>query len=190
LAEWGFVVGNSVVNRYVKSLYDVAVAGKIEKDVANQIASLKEFILCFKNHKKLLKRVSLLTDEGTKFINFAKEALHLSAEVDNFLNLLLDNSRLGMILEICNAYSAFLDQVKGKKLFYLTFAKEVSDSVVDELEDNLRSVFGGEIECIVGTDSSLIEGMKLQYRSRILDYSLKSRLRRLHSAIRRENYEN
>jgi F0F1-type ATP synthase delta subunit len=80
--------------------------------------------------------------------------------------------------------------VDGKRMFYVTVTKNSSDLHVKKLKDNLQEVFGGSIECIMNEDQSLIGGLKIQYRSKILDYSVKSRLRRLHSAMRKENYGN
>jgi ATP synthase F1 delta subunit len=134
--------------------------------------------------------MSLLPDEGKEFIEFLKTNLELSVHVGNFLDLLLHNCRFDMILDICNAYSSLLDKVDGKKIFYITFAKKISTSIIDDFTKNLTDIFGGTVECVAREDPSLIDGVKIQYRSRVLDYSAKSRLKRLHGAIRRENYEN
>jgi F-type H+-transporting ATPase subunit delta len=134
--------------------------------------------------------MSLLPQEGERFIEFLKTNLKLSAHVVNFLDLLLHNERFGMIIDICDAYFSLLAKMSGKKFFLLTFAKKVPESIIEDFSLSLVDIFGGEVECIVNEDPSLIDGVKLQYRSRVLDYSLKSRLRRLHGAIRRENYEN
>jgi F-type H+-transporting ATPase subunit delta len=174
----------------VKSIYAVAAAAGIEDDVKMQLDVIKSCILHIKDYKKFLKKICLLPNEGANFVDFLKANLTLSDELVNFLNLLLHNDRLGLIVDICDAYSAFLDQIRGKKFFYLTCANNVSRVMINRLIDDLKSNFGGEIECVVTKDMSLIGGVKLQYRSRILDYSVRSRLRRLHNAIRRENYEN
>jgi F-type H+-transporting ATPase subunit delta len=190
LADWGFVVGNSVTNRYVKSLYNIAAKSGLERDIAKELYSIKSYILSIKNYEKFLKRISLLSEDGIKFVESVKMKLKLSKYMSNFMDLLLHNKRLDVILDICAAYEAFLNQIDNKKFFYLTFAKEISDSLVKQFTEYLEKSFGGKVECIVKHDSSLIDGVKVQYRSRILDYSLKSRLKRLHCVIRSGSYEN
>lgn len=190
LAEWGFSVNNSVVRKYIESIHKTAADSGSQKQVRNELNLVKECILSFKNHEKFLKRISLLKNEGVKFIEFLNENFEISEDIYNFMFLLLDNNRFDMILDIADAYSSYLDKLNGKKIFYITFARDVSKNVVNKMQKNLQEIFGGQIECIIKKDESLIDGVKLQHNSRILDYSLKSRLRRLHSAIRGESYEN
>lgn len=190
MAEWGFEAGNAVVDRYVRALYDVAIKTKKERKVAKELLLIKNAIIGTNKYKRLLRRVSFLSEEGQKFADFLKKNLKLSTEVSNFLSVLLHNNRFGMILEICDAYVLYLDKLDGKKLFYLTLAKEQTKTSMSDLLKNLKSVFGDKIECVTRIDSAIKDGFKLQYQSKVLDYSLKSKLRRLRTAIRRDSYEN
>ena len=190
MTDWNFVVGNSVINRYVRSLYNIAAKSGSERKIAEEFSSIKSYILKIENYNKFLKRISLLADEGIKFVEFLKIKLNLSNYMGNFMDLLLRNKRIGMILDICSTYEAFLNQMDGKKFFHLTFAKGISDSLVKQFTEYLRGVFGEKVECLIKQDKSLIDGVKVQYRSRILDYSLKSRLKRLHCVIKGGDYEN
>jgi len=177
------MVSNSATNKYVKSLYDVTISSANERSVAKELSLVKECILCMKDHKIFLKRISLLKDEGERFFKFLSENFELSDSVCNFLGLLLRNKRFDAIVDIADAYSAHLDKLDGKKVFYITFAREVSKDIVESLRCELEEMFGGKIEYIVEKDESLIDGVRLQHNSRILDYSLQSQLRRLSRAI-------
>lgn len=188
--EWGFVEGSSVINRYVSSLYEVASKKGIERKVAHELAQVKKCVTDYSDHEKLLKRVTFLSDDGGKLVNFIKSNVRMSSEVSNFLDLLRTNGRFSMILRMCDAYLAYLDRIDGKKVFHVTLAKKDSAYSADKLVDELQSVFGGQIECVTKFDPSIKDGFKLQYQSKVLDYSLKSKLRRLRIAMRRENYEN
>ncbi|MDR2158285.1 MAG: ATP synthase F1 subunit delta [Holosporaceae bacterium] len=190
MADCGFTAENSVVNRYIKSLYEVSMSLGIEKIVLTQMKSIKDYVAVIDNYEKYLKKFSLMTKSGENFISMLKDELNLSKEVGNFLDLLLKNHRLSLLMEICDAYLSFVDKIKGKKIFYITYAKGFSKSDEKRLAGDLRAVFGGEIECVSVQDPLLVGGIKIQFRSKILDYSVKSRLARLSSAIRGDNYEN
>ncbi|GHU17518.1 hypothetical protein FACS189472_04540 [Alphaproteobacteria bacterium] len=181
---------NSFVNKYVRSLHSVAVEAGIGMEVSSQLNEIKKVVLSFDNHKKFLKRITLLKSEGAKFINALKIDLGLSETVGNFLDVLESNNRLFMILDICNAYEAHLDTVSGKKRIYLTFANAASESEQEKIKRDLAEVFGKKVEYDVQFDPSLIDGFKIQYRSKILDYSALSKIRRLRNAIRRGSDEN
>ncbi|MDR2723965.1 MAG: ATP synthase F1 subunit delta [Holosporaceae bacterium] len=189
MADWNFRVGNSIVNKYVKSLYEVSVSYGIEKIVVAQLKSLKNCVLSLDNHEKILEKFSLVPKYGEDFIEQLKVELKLLKEVGNFLALLLKNKRLSLIVEICDAYFLFIDTIKGKKIFFITHAAEFSAADKKQLIGNFCKVFGGKIECISRKDLSLIGGIKIQFRSKILDYSIKSRLARLRQAIKGGSYE-
>ncbi|MDR1982943.1 MAG: ATP synthase F1 subunit delta [Holosporaceae bacterium] len=190
MSDCKFTAENPIVNRYVKSLYEISVSSGIEKIVHKQLELIKNCILAIDGHEKFLKKIFLITELGEAFISQLKDGLKLSPEISNFLKLLLKNKRLPLIIDICNRYFSFVDDIRGKKKFYIAYAKGFSKSDEKQLEDDLRDAFGGEIECISNKDLSLIGGIKIQFRSKILDYSIKSRLAQLRCAIIGGNYEN
>ncbi|MDR2107041.1 MAG: ATP synthase F1 subunit delta [Holosporaceae bacterium] len=190
MANWSFVAGNPIVNRYVKSLYEVSYAAGIGKVVSDQIKAVKDFVLALEDYEKLLKRTCVMKEIGENFISRLNRELNPPKEVGNFIALLLKNKRLPLIVEICDAYARLVDKIEGKKIFRVTGAEALSKSEEKRLKVSLRGVFGGEIECITDVDPSLIGGMKIQFHSKILDYSVKSRLARLRRAVRGESHEN
>jgi F-type H+-transporting ATPase subunit delta len=137
-----------------------------------------------------LKKKILILEQGEVFISQLKNDLQLSEEIHNFLSLLLKNKRLALIIKICDCYFKFVDNICGKRKFYITYARSFSKSDEKQLCKDLRNVCEGEIEFISNRDPSLIGGIKVQFCSKILDYSIKSRLAQLRSAIEGDNCEN
>jgi F-type H+-transporting ATPase subunit delta len=190
MAYLNFSVDNSLVNRYVRSLHEVSVSAGNEKVVLDQLKSIKDWISAIDNHEKFLKKISLITKFGETFISTLEKELKLSKEVSNFLALLLKNKRLSLIIKICDRYLSFLDEIKQKKTFFITYATSFSKSDEKLLTEDLQNFFGGKVQCTSEKDPSLIGGIKVQFRSKVLDYSVKSKLARLRSAIKGDHYEN
>ena len=185
-----YTENNSVISKYVRALYDVAKSEGIEKNVLEQIKSIKTYIAETKNNEEILKRASLIKNFGVEFVELLIKQLNLSTELQNLLNLLRINKRLLFIVDLCDGYIKFSEDIDGKKRFFVTTVEPISDLRKKELSDMLQDTFGGKIELNLREDPSIIGGIIVQYRSKILDYSVKSRIARLHDAIRRENYEN
>lgn len=183
-------VSNMVVNRYIKSLYEVASSQHKEDLCLEELLLIQSSLLTFKNVRKFLKRISLLSDEGVKFIEFLTSELKLDTIVSNFLRMLAKNRRLYFLLDICKEFSQYIDKIRGKKTFYVTAFRKVTKSELNSMKNYFSEVFGGNVDCEIDVDESLMGGFTVQYKSKILDYSVKSRLIRLHSAIKGENYEN
>ncbi|MDR0677576.1 MAG: ATP synthase F1 subunit delta [Holosporaceae bacterium] len=179
-----------LVNRYLKSLYKVTVSSGKEVTIVKEMDSIKKYIFAIDNYDKYLQKASLISKIGEEFIFHLKKCLKLSKQTENFLKLLHKNKRLSRIAEICDEFSGFLEKMEGKKTFYIDYAKSFSAVEKKKLQKNLQEVFGGEINCLYSCNPSLIGGITIRFHSKILDYSLKSKLLRLHSAIKGDNYEN
>ncbi|MDR2794518.1 MAG: ATP synthase F1 subunit delta [Holosporaceae bacterium] len=181
---------SSLVNKYVRSLYAVAADLNMEQEVLRQLNELKGVIFSISDFRKFLKKMTFLKCDGTQLVQLLKRELDLAEIVGNFLETLKDNDRLFMLIDICDTYETLLNEISGKRRLHLTFARDTSEREEQALRKDLAEVFGEKAEYDIQYDSSLIDGFKIQYRSKILDYSALSKIKRLRSAIRRENDEN
>jgi F-type H+-transporting ATPase subunit delta len=141
------------------------------------------------NYEKFLKKLTLLRSFGARYVEYLKNTLGLCDILGNFLELLLSNGRINMLVEICDAYEALADKIAGRKRIFLTFARETPSSEQSKLRNDIVGVFGENVEYHVHIDPSIIDGFKVRHRSKILDYSIKSKIRRLQNAIGREDEE-
>ncbi len=179
------VFGSSVVDRYVKALYEVSVGR--ESEFVQQVRAVREAIESLDNREGILRRFSLLVEDGRAFVDTLVSELELLPEVGNFLKLVLSNKRFSIILDICAAFEKFCDHMNDKKVFYVTYAKDFSEKSKTQLAQYLQEMIGGTIEFVTRQDKSLIGGLQIRYGSKILDYSMKSKLDRLKKSIRGEN---
>lgn len=176
---------DTVINRYVKALYEVS-AGQ-ESEFLEQVRAVRKAIESLKNREGLFKRFSLLPKDGEEFINTLVSELELLSEVGNFLKLVLCNKRFSEILDICLAYEKFFDKMNGKKIFHVVYAKSFSKQTKAELSKHLQKLFGGKVDFVARQDASLIDGFQVRYGSKILDYSMKSKLSRLKKSMKGES---
>ncbi|MDR2766520.1 MAG: ATP synthase F1 subunit delta [Holosporaceae bacterium] len=183
MVEDDFALGDAVVRRYVKSLHEVAVSAGVEAEVLAQMKKLKEFVGAIGSYGGVLKRASLMFDFGMKFISRLKTELNLSKEVSAFLDLLRKNKRLPLLVNMCDCYVAMADGVNRRKIVRVAYGKSFSVAAEKKLKTNLEKIFGAPVECRLRKDPSLLDGVKIQHRSKVLDYSLKSKLNRLRNAI-------
>jgi F-type H+-transporting ATPase subunit delta len=167
----------------VKSLYEVSVSAGIESVVLAQIKKLREFVTAGEDYNGILKKASLMFDYGVKFIADLKTHLNLSNEVAAFVNLLRKNKRLPRLVDMCDGYISVADAANRKKVVRVSYGKSFSETNREKLTEDLEKVFNAQVECRIEKDPTLVDGIKIQYRSKILDCSLKSRLNRLRNAI-------
>jgi F-type H+-transporting ATPase subunit delta len=181
--------GNALDSRYVRSLHAAAIDVKLELLILEQLRAIKKMVMSIDNYKKFLKKLMLLKSFGARYVEYLKNTLGLCDILGNFLELLLFNGRINMLVEICDAYEALVNKIADRKQILLTFARETPISEQSKLRNDLVGVFGENVECRVHIDPSIIDGFKVRHRSKILDYSIKSKIRRLQNAIEREDDE-
>lgn len=179
------IFGDTVIGRYVKALYEVS-AGR-ESEFLEQVKAVREAIESLGNRERLFARFSVLPKDGDFLVDTLISELELLPEVGNFLKLVLSNRRFSSILDICSAYEKFFDQMNDKRFFYVTYAKSFSENNKKELSRRLQKLFGGKIEFVARKDESLIDGLQIRYGSKILDYSMKSKLDRLKRSMKGES---
>lgn len=177
-------LNNVVVNRYVRALFEVSVGR--EADFLNQIKAVRVAIKSLKDGKKVLRRFSLMINEGEIFVNTLISELELFKEIGNFLKLILYNKRFTMILDFCEAFEKLYKKMNDSNVFYITYAKEFTERNRSELTQYLQELVDGNIEFIVRKDESLIGGLQIRYGAKLLDYSVKSKLDRLKKALKGE----
>lgn len=179
------IFNNSVVDRYAKALYEVSVGR--ESEFVRQIKSVREAIKSLDNRDEVLRRFSLLVKDGAMLVDTLISELELLPEIGNFLKLVLSNKRFSIILDICTAFEKFCDKMSDKRIFYVTYAKDFSEKSRADLSRRLQEMVGGTVEFVARQDKSLIDGLQIRYGSKILDYSVKSKLDRLKKSMRGEN---
>ena len=101
----------------------------------------------------------------------------ISKDVTNFINLLIDRSRIELILIIAEIYGKIIyANVGGQVAFVssvLPFTEKQENFIIKELKLKLNAT---EILVYYALDSSLLGGLKIYIGSNIIDLSLKGQL--------------
>lgn len=119
----------------------------------------------------LKKRLALAKEIATKLTN--------SFVWENLFEILVKKHRFSIIgdilLEIDHAILERNNQVKVK----LTIAHELSDSIMQEIKENIRNILNKEVELAISIDPDLIGGFVAQTESVLVDGSIKHNLLKL-----------
>lgn len=185
------VAENPVVSRYVQALCDVAKKDNIEHDVPEVLSAVCELIEAQSDYPRALARYSLMPKEAAEFVDMLAEAVDCPTIILNFLKLLARNKRFSLLPQISQGYQDYLKEIEGTKTVFVTYADRFGENEQKKLLKDLKEVFGCDnVECVLQQDRSLIGGIQVRYKSKMLDYSVKSMLARLHETIRRGSYAN
>jgi len=106
-------------------------------------------------------------------------APHVDSVTANFLRLLVQKSREMALVPILEAYQERVDRAEGRVDVHVTAAEPLDESLLNRIANKLGEVTGRQVELRTDLDPGLIGGLRIRMGDRLLDTSLKSRLRKL-----------
>lgn len=118
---------------------------------------------------------------GETFIALLKSAVPNQAK--NFIQMLAENGRIGLLPEIGAQFHALKNQREGSADAEITSAFEISDAQVAELVATLEKKFGRKLKPSVTVDAALIGGVRVVVGDQVLDTSVRAKLQKLQLAM-------
>lgn len=103
----------------------------------------------------------------------------VSDTVLRFLLVLNEKGRLGELTAIAVAFDRRLKAHRGQEDVQVTTAHELSDEQLDQVSRRVSGAIGREAVLHPHVDASLIGGLKLRMRDKLIDASVAAQLRRL-----------
>ena len=107
----------------------------------------------------------------------------LDAEAENFVKLLIDNRRLGLIKSISEQFERYRAEEEGYIEVDLCTAYPLDDDERDQLSKVLQRTLGKRPHLNVRVDESLIGGVLVRAGDRVIDASLRGQIQRLANTL-------
>lgn len=158
-----------IVNKYAESLFEAAVESNQLDNVFEDLTSISS--LFNEEFSKMLKIVNSSEIAVNKFR--ASEYFTKSCDiVRNFFNVLIENGRIEFADEIINEFFEIKHKYEKSEKITITTANELSNSEKQEIEVLLSEISPSKIYFDFNVDPELIYGIRIVYKSKVLDFSL------------------
>ena len=108
----------------------------------------------------------------------------LSGDAENFVRVLAENDRLGVLTEIRTHFEALKNEREGTVEAEVTTAFEMDQAQVADLVSRLEKSTGRKVRARVSVDKSLIGGVKVVLGDKVIDGSARAQLSALENALR------
>jgi len=123
-------------------------------------------------------------DAQRKALDALAQAAGLSDTTRNFVGLVTANRRLFALADMIRAFQARLAHARGEVTAHVASATALSAEQHSALEAALKEAVGNKVVVAATVDPSLLGGMVVRVGSRMLDSSLRTKLKRLHFAMK------
>lgn len=167
---------NAVITKYAKALFDVTYAHGKSGEVANQLLEISKafnasaiafFENPFNGHNDKLSVLNN-TLEGK-----------VSPELVNFMTLLIDKNRVGLVVDIAKEYSTLVQSAAGITKGKIFSAVPLEPAYVQQVEATVSKTLNRKIELSFEKDETLLAGYKVQVGGWTLDDSASTHLKTL-----------
>jgi|SRR5215475_15915428 len=165
-----------IANRYARALTDVITDRGETDDVK---AELNRFGLLLNQHSELRDVFAspvVSLEHKRAVLNELLDRLKLRPTSNNFLRLLLDNSRLHDLDHMINALLRELDLRKDIISAEITTAREMSEQEKMKMRERIKAATGKEVRLQFLSDPQIIGGVITRIGSLVYDGSIKNQL--------------
>jgi F-type H+-transporting ATPase subunit delta len=101
----------------------------------------------------------------------------------NFLRVLSDKGRLGLLLNLDEAYNDLLDERLGKVEVDVTVAQRLSDDQLEQLRQRVSESLGKQAVVHQYVDEAILGGLVLRVQDRMIDASVRNQLRSMRQQV-------
>ena len=108
----------------------------------------------------------------------------LPPDGENFVRVLAENGRLGVLAEISEQYLALKNEREGVVEAEVESAFEMNDGQVADLVARLEKKTGRKVKARVSVDPSLIGGIKVTIGDKVMDGSARAQLVALENSLK------
>jgi F-type H+-transporting ATPase subunit delta len=94
----------------------------------------------------------------------------------NFLQVVVDKRRQGLLTDIAREYHALVEEAEGRMHVGVTVAHEPSAELHQEIRNRLTAIFGRTVVPHVHVDGRILGGIIVRHEDKVIDGSLRRRL--------------
>lgn len=168
--------------RYARALADITFGGKSNVDPDQLTAEITKFLEEYEASRPLREVLATPAVSNSKkraVISVLTERLGLSTITRNFLFVLIEHRRQGLLKTIRDAYIRLVDERRGVVQANVTSAVELSAEQRAAIETQLATNSGKRVRSEYQVDPKLLGGVVVRIGSQVYDGSVRGRLQAL-----------
>lgn len=174
---------SAIAQRYAAALADVAFEHKDGDNIRQDLSNFTEIFAESADLRNLTSNPSVGPDAKKSVLAKIADKMNTHTEVRNFVFLLIDHGRTGIITEIQQAFEAEMNHRAGIVDALIASAHELSASEKSQLTQALERVTGKKVHPEYQLNPQLIGGTRVRIGSTIYDASVREQLKRLRTEL-------
>ena len=170
-------------SRYSLALYELATEANVLSEVEVHSASIINLILSSEDFNSLIKDPTNTKEDQLNALSKISEQYKLNELLSKFLSFLVAKRRLFYVDKILKSFAETCSIKRGELKAELTSAKDLTESEVNSIKEELTKNFSSKIKLNYKHDTSLIGGLIVQVGSTMIDTSIKNKLQQIENRM-------
>ena len=182
------MIASDIAKRYAKALFDIASEEQGLEKFGAQLDSICEVIANNPELRKFLLDPIFDDDQKKTVLGGISKRIGLSPVVDNFLKLLVDKNRIGILSEIQESYRQMSDEVLNNIRVHAKTAFPLTDGLEKKLVDRLSEITSKNVLMALEEDAFLLGGVVVTIGDTRYDGSIRTQLDNIRNLLGEETY--
>jgi F-type H+-transporting ATPase subunit delta len=174
---------SAIAQRYAAALADVAVEHKDADKIRKELADFVQAFAASADLRNLLSNPVVGAFAKKSVAGKIADKIDTHTEVRNFIFLLIDHRRTGIVAEIQQAFELEMNRRAGIVEALIVSAHELSAPEKSQLTQALERTTGKKVQAQYQLNPQLIGGAAVRIGSTIYDGSVREQLNRLRAEL-------
>ena len=171
-----------VARNYAEALFELGERHQAHETFARSVAELGELIAGERRIQRFLELPQIAPSAKKQVLREALEG-RVPPLFLNFLLVVVDKRRQGLLREIGEEYRALLDEKLGRLHVQVTLAHQPDAGTLERIATELSRILGRAVTPHVTVDPAILGGIIVRFGDRVLDGSVRQRLSALRSRL-------
>jgi len=162
---------------YARALFDFGKETGTLFEVTSDVQNIQTLLFKSKELSKCLQN-PLVSSEAKREILIGVTNKKINKETLQFLSILIERNRINLLLTVIYSYLELVYKTAKSKVFQIVSADIISGDQKVRLIKKIKSITkSNRIMIQFNTDKNLIGGLLIRNQGKIVDYSIKNKLR-------------
>ncbi len=176
---------DNLIENYAVALFNNAMVDNIQDKIFEEITAINRIITDNFDIREFLFSPIVNKDDKINVVNSLVKNTKFNKIVNNFLLLLVKNSRTAILSNIVDAYNTLLYESKNIKIVQVISANKLQPKEQEWIKSRIEKELNQKTEIIFNIDSTIIGGIVIKYDSMLQDYSIKGSLEKITKALKK-----
>jgi F-type H+-transporting ATPase subunit delta len=175
---------SGMAGRYATALFELARDERTIDTVKAGLDGFEELLDQSPDLTRLVRSPAFSADQQAKALSAVLARAGIDGLVAKFLQVLARNRRLFAVRTVLKDFRALVARHKGEVTADVTLAEQPDDRRLAAIKEALREVTGKDVQVDVKIDPSIIGGLIVKLGSRMVDTSLRTKLRSIKQVMK------